>query len=139
MVPKRWLRYLPWINYEDYFGGYISKLVSDPGKLPDRVSLLNYNRHNYDVVQTYVKIKEQQSSDCKNDPLFRALPVVSTNRKLKDILLLETGNKNSADKIYEDTICPMLATLFYPNLDFVSTDAQSRMRIWCPDKRFDIL
>ena len=124
LVPKRWLRYLPWINYDDYFGSYISKLVSDPTKYPDRVSLLNYNRQNYDVVQTYIKLKEKQATDCKNDPLFKPLPIISTNRKLKEILALPSGNKNGNDKTYENTICQMLSTLLYPQLDFA--DAQSR-------------
>lgn len=124
LVPKRWLRFLPWINYEDYFGGYISKLVSDPTKFPDRVSLLNYNRQNYDVVQTYIKLKEKQSADCKNDPLFKPLPIISANRKLKEIIALPSGNQNKSDKIYEDTICQMLASLLYPQLDFA--EPQSR-------------
>ena len=124
LVPKRWLRFLPWINFEDYFGDYISKLISDPAKFPDRISLLNYNRQNYDVVQTYIKLKEKQSTDCKNDPLFRPLPIISANRKLKEITSLPSGNKNNADKIYEDTICQMLATLLYPQLDFA--EPQSR-------------
>jgi hypothetical protein len=124
LVPKRWLRFLPWINYDDYFGGYISKLVSNPAKFPDRVSLLNYNRQNYDVVQTYIKIKEKQSTDCKNDPLFKPLPIISANRKLKEILNLPSGNKNGNDKTYEDTICQMLASLLYPQLDFA--ESQSR-------------
>ncbi len=124
LVPTRWLRFLPWINYDDYFGGYISKLVSDPSKFPLRVSLLNYNRENYDVVQAYIKIKEQQAKDCKNDPLFKALPVLSVNRKLKEIIAIPSGNQNSNDKKYEDTVGQILATLFYPKLDFAA--AQSR-------------
>lgn len=124
LVPKRWLRFLPWINYEDYFGSYISNLVSDTTKLSDRISLLNYNRQNYDVVQTYIKLKEKQAIECKNDPLFKPLPIISSNRKLKEIIALPSGNKDGNDKKYEDTICQMLSTLFYPQLDFA--EAQSR-------------
>src|ERR1700741_3386742 len=123
LVPKRWLRFLPWINYEDYFKDYVSKL-DDPSHTMDRIALLDYNRHNYDVVQTYIKIKEQQSIDCKNDPLFKALPVISANKKLKQISTLPSGNKDGNDKTYEDTICQLLATLLYPQLDFA--DIQSR-------------
>src|ERR1035437_1269584 len=124
LVPKRWLRFLPWINYEDYFGDYISKLISDPTKFPDRVSLLNYNRLNYDIVQNYVSLKEKQANDCKNDPLFKPIPIISVNRKLKEVLALPSGNKNGNDKTYEDIICQMLASLFYPKLDFA--ELQSR-------------
>jgi hypothetical protein len=124
LVPKRWLRFLPWINYEDYFGEYISKLVSDPSKFPDRVALLNFNRQNYDVVQTYVKLKEKQAGDCKNDPLFKPIPILSANRKLNEITALPTGNQNNSDKFFEDTICQILASLLYPQLDFA--EPQSR-------------
>lgn len=54
LVPKRWLRYIPWINFEDYFQEYIStskKLLE--GKTISRVQILEYNRKNYDQVQTY--------------------------------------------------------------------------------------
>lgn len=34
LVPKRWLRFIPWINYEDYFEGYYAKEVLKPGDTP---------------------------------------------------------------------------------------------------------
>ena len=37
---------------------------------------------------------------------------------------MPSGNQNGNDKTYEDTICQMLATLFYPQLDFA--EPQSR-------------
>jgi PD-(D/E)XK nuclease superfamily len=52
------------------------------------------------------------------------LPVLSVNRKLKEIIAIPSGNQNSNDKKYEDTVCQILATLFYPKLDFA--EAQSR-------------
>lgn len=123
-TPKRWLRFLPWINYDDYFSGYISKLDNEELSKQNRIALLNYNRSNYDLIQTYIKIKERQSVDCKNDPLFKQLPILSVNRRLKELLALPSGNENCADKKYEDLVCQMLATLCYPQLDFA--DAQSR-------------
>lgn len=124
LVPKRWLRYLPWINYDDYFSSYVSKLDTNSSRFSNRIALLNYNRENYDVIETYIKIKEKQSVDCKNDPLFKQIPVLSTNRKLKEVLALPSGNLNGNDKKYEDLICQMLPSLFYPQLDFA--EAQSR-------------
>ena len=125
LVPKRWLRFLPWINYEDYFNDYYTKQVLSSGdSIPDRVALLNYNRHNYDVVQTYIKIKERQQADCKNDPLFKPIPVISSKRKLSTILSLQSGKKDNADKVYEDNVCQLMASIVYPQLDFA--DFQSR-------------
>lgn len=124
-VPKRWLRFLPWINYDDYFDAYSQKKLSakiDP--LADRVKVLLFNRQNYDVVQVYTGIKERQQTDCNNDPLFKPIPIISAKRKLSTILSLNSGKDNNADKIYEDTVCQILASLFYPQLDFA--DEQSR-------------
>jgi len=119
-VPKRWLRYLQWINYDDYFKhSYINSEQKQ-----DRVNVLNFNRQHYDVVQTYVKQKEKTFEDCKNDPLFKPIPVISATRKLKEILKLPTGKIGNADIKYEDLIGQLMASLLYPHLDFA--DEQSR-------------
>ncbi len=125
LVPKRWLRILPWINYDDFFKAYATnKLGVEPDITIDRVSLLNFNRHSYDVVQNYTKIKERSQSDCKNDPLFKPIPVLSAKRKLKTILSLPTGKSDNADKKYEDAICQLISSVLYPHLDFA--DEQNR-------------
>lgn len=98
--------------------------------------MLSYNRQNYDVVETYVKIKESQSSDCKNDPLFKQLPILSVNRKLKEITTLPSGNQNSNDKKYEDVVCSMLATLLYPKLDFAQVQSRTESGVLIRDLIF---
>lgn len=120
-VPKRWLRFIPWINYEDYFNAHYKKFDSS---VQDRISILNFNRFNYDMVQTYIKNKELQQADCQNDPLFKPIPVLSTKRKLSTILSLPTGKADNSDKKYEDNLCTLMASLVYPKLDFA--DMQSR-------------
>lgn len=125
LVPKRWLRRISWINYEDYLNSYfIQEVLKNGDKKPDRVALLNYNRYNYDVVQTYIKIKEKQHSDCQNDPLFKPIPVLSVNKKLNTILKLPTGKTDNADRMFEDNVSQLMASLLYPELDFA--DEQSR-------------
>jgi len=53
-VPKRWLRFIPWINSDDYFENYYVKNIHKEGdEFPDRVKLLKFNRNNYDIVKTY--------------------------------------------------------------------------------------
>lgn len=121
LVPKRWLRFMPWINYDDYF---TSSFVKEGEEYKDRVAVLNYNRQNYDLVQTYIRHKELQQSDCKNDPLFKPIPVLSVKRKLSTILKLPTGKTDKADRAYEDSVCQLMASLIYPKLDFA--DMQSR-------------
>ena len=125
LVPKRWLRRISWINYEDYFNNYfIQKVLKKGENKIDRVALLNYNRHNYDVVQTYIKIKEAQYSDCQNDPLFKPIPLLSVNRKINTILKLPTGKTDNADRKFEVNVSQLMASLLYPKLDFA--DEQNR-------------
>ncbi|GEP41388.1 hypothetical protein [Brevifollis gellanilyticus] len=121
LVPKRWLRFSPWINYDDYFKSAFVKGAQVP---KERVAVLQFNRHNYDMVQTFVHQRERQQSDCKNDPLFRPIAVSSARRKLEEIKKLPSGKTGNADQRYEELICQLLASLLYPQLDFA--DEQSR-------------
>ena len=93
--------------------------------MPSRISILNYNRQNYDVVQSYIKTKERTINDCKNDPLFKPIPVISAKRKMDSILKLETGNAHNADKKYEDYVYQLMASLLYPNLDFATDQCRT--------------
>ncbi|MFC3746570.1 hypothetical protein [Paenibacillus sp. GCM10012306] len=125
-VPKRWLRYIPWINYEDYFNGYfVKEILQGKDNKPSRVEILEYNRKNYDVVQSYLKQKEKTSDDCKNDPLFKQIPVVSAKRKLDSIIKLPSGKTDNADKKYEDSVCQLMASVLYPHLDFAETQSRT--------------
>lgn len=127
LVPKRWLRYSPWINYEDYFESHYIKNIDekiDNGEL-GRVKILNFNRQNYDMVQSYIRIKEKVQVDCVNDPLFRQIPIVSAKRSLSGLKKLPTGKTENADILYEKTIGQLMSSLLYPHLDFA--DIQSRI------------
>ncbi len=126
LVPKRWLRAIPWITFDDYIANYYEKEIlsagSDP---PSRVAILNFNRHNYDAVQIYVKSRERVQADCKNDPLFRALPLLSVQRKFKAIKKTPSGKTGNADKQYEDLMCQILASMLYPQLDFAAEQSRT--------------
>jgi len=125
LVPKRWLRYVPWICSEDFCDNFFAKKILKPGeKYPGRIRILQYNRENYDVVQTYIKIQEKSAKDCKNDPLFKPIPILSAKNKLSSILKLPTGKTNNADKKFEDNICQLFPSILYPQLDFA--EEQSR-------------
>ncbi|MDN4081281.1 hypothetical protein QYF52_25485 [Paenibacillus polymyxa] len=146
LVPKRWLRYIPWINYEDYFDCYFVKEVwQDKDNVPSRVEILEYNRKNYDVVQNFIKMKEKTSEDCKNDPLFKSIPITSAKRKLNVIVKLPSGKTDNADKKYEDHVCQLMASALYPHLDFAQaqsrTDSGALIRdlIFYNNRSFDFL
>lgn len=145
-TPKRWLRYVPWITYEDYFENYYIKDVDKEydGKL-NRVQILNFNRHNYDIVNSYISAKENNTEDLKNDPLFSQIPILSAKRKINTILKLPTGKTNNADKDYEDLMVQTMASLLYPHLDFAKeqsrTDSGAQIRdlIFYNNRSFDFL
>lgn len=124
LVPKRWLRHAPWISYDDYFKAYVPKDDRFNEVTWDRVTLLAYNRKNYGAVESYVRLKERTAADCENDPLFKQIPVVSARRKLVEIQKLSSGKTDNADRKYEDAVTSLLASMFYPNLDFAETQAR---------------
>jgi hypothetical protein len=123
LVPKRWLRFTPWINYDDYFQNAF--VPQDKERLKEeRISVLHFNRENYGLVEAYVHQKERTAGDCTNDPLFRPIAITSAKTKLRRIHKLPGGKTANADKLYEDYVAQLMASLLYPHLDFA--DEQSR-------------
>ena len=124
LVPKRWLRFSPWISQDDYFSNYYPEKVDRGVFFKDRIKVLMYNRANFDMVKGYVEQRERTFNDCKNDPLFMQIPVTSAKRKMSTIRNLPTGKTDNADKKYEEHVVQLMASLLYPHLDFAQ--AQSR-------------
>lgn len=125
-VPKRWLRFAPWINYDEYFTDYCPQ--DEVSRTPEelmRVEVLDYNRDHYGVVDAYIQAKERTFEDCKNDPLFSQIPVTSAKRKFALIRKLPTGKDDNADKKYEDAIGQLLPSMLYPKLDFAQEQART--------------
>lgn len=133
LVPKRWLRYSTYINYDDYFKDHY---IKDPARNLERVKVLNFNRENYDQVEAFTKIKERQKADCFNDPLFKQIPVLSVTKKLSSIQKLPTGKTDNADKDYENYLCQMLASLLYPHLDFAKEQSRTESGVSIRDLIF---
>lgn len=126
LIPKRWLKFIPWINTDDYFDRYYVKYIHNEGDdFPDKVKLLDFNRHNYDIVKAYTAIKEKQFEHCKNDPLFNQIPITSAKRKISTITKLPTGKTLNADRKFEDNVCQLLASLLYPHLDFAAEQSRT--------------
>ncbi len=124
-VPKRWLRYVPWINYEDYFKHHCPQDdIAHEGEELNHVQVLQYNVNNYGVVDAYIKEKERTFEDCFNDPLFSQIPILSAKRHLTALKKLPSGKEDNADKEYERILELLLPSLLYPHLDFAT--AQSR-------------
>jgi hypothetical protein len=125
-VPKRWLGFVPWLNYDEYFSSYCPQ--DDLSHAPEgltKVEVLDYNRNNFGVVDEYVKTKERSFADCHNDPLFSQIPVTSARRKLAALKKLPTGKDGGADKKYEEILGQLLPSLLYPKLDFAQDQART--------------
>lgn len=132
-IPKRWLRYSPWISYDSYFeGGFI-----EGEEVPtDRVSVLLYNRLNYGLVQEFIVQRESIAGECKSDPLFRPISILSAKRRLASLRKLPSGNDNSADKQYEDLVGSLLTSMLHPQLDFASEQVRSESGVLVRDLIF---
>lgn len=125
-VPKRWLRFVPWLSYDDYFQNYCPQdEVSHRPEELTRVEVLEYNRDHYGVVDEYIKTKERTFEDCHNDPLFSQIPVTSAKRKLALITKLPTGKNDGSDRKYEEALGQLLPSLLYPKLDFAQEQART--------------
>jgi hypothetical protein len=126
LVPKRWLRHVPWISYESYFRDWCPQDdITHEGEQLSRVSVLTYNRDHYGVIDAYIKAQERSADDCVNDPLFTQIPVLSARRKLSTIRKLPTGKDGGADQKYEDAIGELFSSLLYPYLDFAQVQART--------------
>lgn len=125
-VPKRWLRFGPWLDFEEYFRDYCPRdRVVNPGEDVTRVKVLNFNRDNYGAVEAYIKEKERTAADCHNDPLFSQIPIVSAKRAFAQLKELPSGKTDSADREYEELASQLLASLLYPHLDFAQTQSRT--------------
>lgn len=125
LVPKRWLRYSPWLNYDDYFDKYLIKdIEKEYDGFKNRIEVLNYNRKNYNNVENYILLKEKHCEACENDPLFSKISVGSANRKVNDIKRLPTGKTDNSDKKYEELMGKVLTSFLYPYLDFAAEQSR---------------
>ena len=126
LIPKRWLRHVPWINYDSYFRNHCPQDdIAHEGEELTRVKVLTYNRDNYGVIDAYVREKERTVADCEHDPLFTQIPILSARRKFSTIKELPTGKTGGADIKYERAIGELLPSLFYPYLDFAQEQART--------------
>lgn len=105
-VPKRWLRYRPWLNYDDYFNNYLIKdIEKEYDGTKNRIEVLKYNRENFGMVERYISLKEADRGNCENDPLFSRILVNSARRKVSEIKSLPTGKTDNADKRSSSSTC----------------------------------
>lgn len=137
-VPKRYLRYSPWMSLDDYYSASYIPNIDDlikSGKL-DKVKILLYNRKNFGLVENYIKIKQDSERECYNDPLFKQIPLSSVKSKFNQIKKLPIGKTDNADKKYEDLIVQIFASMLFPQLDFADDQVRTIENIHIRDLIF---
>ncbi len=136
LVPRRWLRFKPWLDFHEYIADYFPKEQVSGSTDQQRVAVLTFNRQNYGVVRDYIAAKERTAADCKNDPLFSQIPVASAKKSLEIIKVLPTGAKQENDQIYERELSRLLASAFYPQLDFAKSHSRTESGVLIRDLVF---
>lgn len=136
-VPKRWLRFVPWISYDGYFKEACPQDdIAHDGEELTQVKVLNYNRDNFGIVDAYIREKERTAADCKTDLLFSQIPVISARRKMDEISKLPTGKDENADRKYEKALGELMPTLLYPYLDFAAEQSRTESGVSIRDLIF---
>ncbi|MGH9504611.1 MAG: hypothetical protein ACRD20_17295 [Terriglobales bacterium] len=135
-VPKRWLRFKPWLDFSEYITEYFPKEKLRAEADQSRIGVLTFNRQNYGAVRDYIAVKERTAEDCKNDPLFSQIPITSAKSSLKVIKELPTGLKEENDKKYERELSRLLASTFYPQLDFAKSQSRTESGVLIRDLIF---
>jgi hypothetical protein len=137
LVPKRWLRYVPWITFDSYFETSCPHDdIAHKGQPLTRSQVLDFNRHNFGYVSQYVEARERTADDCRSDPLFTQIPVMSAKRRLQTIRKINPGREGGIDKRYEEAVCALLPTLLYPDLDFAKEQARTESGVSIRDLIF---
>jgi hypothetical protein len=125
-IPLRFLRHLPWINYEDYYKSPFASLVLPPDHGKRKIAkaqVLAANRAHFDGVLQYVSHKETTQEQCRPDPLFSPLALHSLQVRLKEIEKLRAG-RDEAER-YEKWATDLLSSALYPELEFAATQVRT--------------
>jgi hypothetical protein len=127
-APLDLLRYLPWINYEDYYRSMFVRFILPPGRRTRKIrkeDVLEHNRRSFTSVERYVAERERQAPNCLPTPLFDPLKLPTLRRKLVALRGLPTGKTNGSDKRYEELAYELLESLLYPELEFAASQVRT--------------
>lgn len=122
LVPKRWLRYTPWLGLDPYFdGGH----VKGEGAPQDRAGVVLYNRDHFGLIQAFVTQREAIASQCSAAGIFEPMSSLSAKRRLSTLRKLPTGKTDGADREFEENAGAILASTLHPYLDFAGEQSRT--------------
>ena len=146
LVPRRLVRRLPWINYDDFlkteFSAYLSArrmMVQRVSGAPDRVSraktdVITATRSDIALVERYVKSREQVADEARPDTNYidedSCRQAETLTARLREI---SPGHEGAKD--YQLHVLEILNFLFNPDL----TDGRPEVRTYEGTERRDIL
>jgi hypothetical protein len=139
LVPRRWVRVLPWINYDDFlrteFRAYLSvrreQARSDP---KSKQSVVSVTRRDVGLVERYVRLREQQGRDAKPALDYIDEDACKEAERLKQKLASIPPGRDAAAE-YQQTTLEILNYLFNPDL----IDGQPEVRTVDGTERRDII
>ena len=129
-VPRRIVRALPWINYDDFLrlelqtflrakrvrGWLARKKRSDDVGSPPKPEVVRSVRHDYQRVSRYVAKKEESRAEAQPSAGYLKLsPICDETRRLSEKLrTIPLGRETAAE--YQRTVLEVLNTCFNPEL-----------------------
>ena len=143
LVPRRIVRNLPWINYDDYFriefSSYLQAELRKGGtKTKTRLSkkqVVSITRTQIERIDRYIKTKEETADQAQPSlDYIDTTKYIQESRKLKALLgEIPTGTSYAAK--YQQTVLEILNLLFSPEL----IDGEMEVRTLHGTERRDII
>ena len=122
-APLDLLRYLPWINYPNYYG-YFAKYILPTAKkkMQPKLAVVKFNRAHADKVKKYIKYKEKTKHQCKPVSVFPEFSKGVVASWLKELDNIKPGKEDA--RKYEKFLFKILPFLLHPKL----TDGEEQVR-----------
>lgn len=123
LVPRRIVRQLPWINYDNFvrteFRAYLAAkrglAVLSRGPSPSKTQVASTSRVETAIIDNYVKQREQQSSEAQPFIPSVSNETKSTGEALRDRLRnTPVGHQSAA--VYQQLVLDILTFVFCPDL-----------------------
>jgi hypothetical protein len=145
LVPRRLVRQLPWINYDDFlkteFSVYLSarrtqarQTIGESRSSKSKSDVVSVTRADLGLVERYVKSREQRADEAVPDSTYIEEHVCSRTETLTGRLgRVEPGREAAKD--YQLLVLEILNFLFNPDL----TDGQPEVRTIDGTERRDIV
>jgi hypothetical protein len=143
LVPRRWVRALPWINYENFmrteFSAYLAakrgaSRTSRGTGANQKVGVVTVTRSDIALVERYVRTREAQAAEAHPDMDYIDGDACREGEALKEKLKAILPGRESATE-YHRTVLEILNFLFIPEL----IDGQPEVRTVDGTERRDII